>query len=233
LTSEDVVELSVGSRSVHAPVGVMPGQAAGGVTLALGFGRTKAGSVGTDVGVDAGTLRTSSALHGGPGLGVRKTGTRYALACTQDHHNLEGRPLLRRGTLEEFRKHPEFAQEMGETPPRSLTLYPDHPFPNYAWGMAIDLGACVGCNACVAACVAENNISVVGKAQVAHGREMQWLRIDRYFAGDLDAPEILHQPVPCMQCENAPCEVVCPVNATVHSSEGLNDMVYNRCVGTR
>jgi MoCo/4Fe-4S cofactor protein with predicted Tat translocation signal len=233
VTSEDVVELSVGSRSVHAAVWVMPGQAAGTLTLALGFGRTKAGSVGTDVGVDAGTLRTSSALHGGPGLGVRKTGTRYALACTQNHHSMEGRPLVRRGTLAEFRAHPEFAQEMGETPPRSLTLFPEHPYPNYAWGMAIDLGACVGCNACAAACVAENNISVVGKDQVRNSREMQWIRIDRYFAGDLDAPEILHQPVPCMQCENAPCEVVCPVHATVHSSEGLNDMVYNRCVGTR
>ena len=234
LTSEDVVELSVGSRSVHAPVWVMPGQAPDSVAVALGFGRTKAGSVGSDVGFDAGTLRTSDAFHGGAGLSLRKTGARYALACTQDHHSMEGRPLVRRATLAEFRAHPEFAREMVEVPPRSQTLYPDeHPFVSYAWGMAVDLNACIGCNACVAACVAENNISVVGKDQVARGREMQWLRIDRYFAGDLDAPEMLHQPVPCMHCENAPCEVVCPVNATVHSSEGLNNMVYNRCVGTR
>jgi MoCo/4Fe-4S cofactor protein with predicted Tat translocation signal len=234
LTSEDVVELSIGSRSVHAPVWVMPGQAPDSVAVALGFGRTKAGSVGSGVGFDAGALRMSGALHGGPGLSVRKTGTRYGLACTQDHHSMEGRPLVRRATLAEFRAHPEFAREMGETPPQSLSFFPDeHPYHGYAWGMAIDLGACIGCNACVSACVAENNVSVVGKAQVAHGREMQWLRIDRYFAGDPDAPEILHQPVPCMHCENAPCELVCPVNATVHSSEGLNDMVYNRCVGTR
>jgi len=155
------------------------------------------------------------------------------LASTQDHQTMAGRPLVRRATLDEYRAHPDFAAEMGEAPPRSMSLFPDKPYPGNAWGMTIDLGACIGCNACVAACVAENNISVVGKEQVAHGREMQWIRIDRYYAGDLDAPEILHQPVPCMQCENAPCEVVCPVNATVHSSEGLNDMVYNRCVGTR
>jgi molybdopterin-containing oxidoreductase family iron-sulfur binding subunit len=155
------------------------------------------------------------------------------LASTQDHQTMAGRPLVRRATLDEYRAHPKFAAEMGEAPPRSMSLFPEKPYPGNAWGMSIDLGACIGCNACVAACVAENNISVVGKEQVANGREMQWIRIDRYYAGELDAPEILHQPVPCMQCENAPCEVVCPVNATVHSSEGLNDMVYNRCVGTR
>jgi Fe-S-cluster-containing dehydrogenase component len=233
VASGDVVELGFHGRTVRAPVWISPGHAPGSVTVALGFGRTHLGRVGDDVGFNAGAIRPSDALAGGSGLTVAKTGARAVLASTQDHQTMAGRPLVRRATLDEYRAHPGFAAEMGETPPRSMSLFPDKPYPGNAWGMAIDLGACIGCNACVAACVAENNISVVGKEQVARGREMQWIRIDRYYAGDLDAPEILHQPVPCMQCENAPCEVVCPVNATVHSSEGLNDMVYNRCVGTR
>ncbi len=233
VASGDVVELGFHGRTVRAPAWVTPGQARDSVTVALGFGRTHLGRVGDGVGFDAGAIRPSDALDGGAGLTLVPTGARAVLASTQDHQTMAGRPVVRRATLAEYRANPEFAKEMGEAPPRSLTLYPDKPYPDNAWGMTIDLGACIGCNACVAACVAENNISVVGKEQVAHGREMQWIRIDRYYAGDLDAPEILHQPVPCMQCENAPCELVCPVNATVHSSEGLNDMVYNRCVGTR
>jgi MoCo/4Fe-4S cofactor protein with predicted Tat translocation signal len=233
VASGDVVELGFHGRTVRAPVWIAPGHARDSVTVALGFGRTHLGRVGDHVGFDAGAIRPSDALDGGSGLTVVKTRTQAVLASTQDHQTMAGRPLVRRATLDEYRAHPDFATEMGEAPPRSLTLYPDKPYPGNAWGMAIDLGACIGCNACVAACVAENNISVVGKDQVANGREMQWIRIDRYYAGDLDEPEILHQPVPCMQCENAPCEVVCPVNATVHSSEGLNEMTYNRCVGTR
>jgi molybdopterin-containing oxidoreductase family iron-sulfur binding subunit len=233
VASGDVVELGFHGRTVRAPVWISPGHAPGSVTVALGFGRTHLGRVGDDVGFNAGAIRPSDALDGGSGLTLVTTGTRMLLASTQDHQTMAGRPLVRRATLDEYRAHPEFAAEPGEAPPRSMSLFPDKPYPGNAWGMAIDLGACIGCNACVAACVAENNISVVGKEQVANGREMQWIRIDRYYAGELDAPEILHQPVPCMQCENAPCEVVCPVNATVHSSEGLNDMVYNRCVGTR
>jgi molybdopterin-containing oxidoreductase family iron-sulfur binding subunit len=146
---------------------------------------------------------------------------------------MEGRNLVRAGTLEEYRKDPHFIHTMGHEPPRELTLYPEHKYEGYAWGMAIDLNACTGCSACVTACQAENNIPVVGKREVATGREMHWLRIDGYYGGSPDSPEMYHQPVLCMHCENAPCEVVCPVAATSHSSEGLNEMVYNRCVGTR
>jgi molybdopterin-containing oxidoreductase family iron-sulfur binding subunit len=145
---------------------------------------------------------------------------------------MEGRDLVRTATLEEYRRHPDFAKR-GHGSKKDLSLYPAYPYDKYAWGMSIDLSACVGCNACVVACQSENNIPVVGKPQVLAGREMHWLRIDRYYEGDLDNPSIVHQPVPCMHCERAPCEVVCPVNATVHSDGGLNDMVYNRCVGTR
>jgi Fe-S-cluster-containing dehydrogenase component len=155
------------------------------------------------------------------------------LACTQDHQSMENRPLVLRATESEYRKDPHFAHREIEEPSREESMFPSFSYPGHAWGMAIDLATCIACNACVAACVAENNIPVVGKEQVAKGREMHWIRVDRYFAGGLDTPQILHMPVPCMHCENAPCEVVCPVNATVHSSEGLNDMVYNRCVGTR
>ena len=135
--------------------------------------------------------------------------------------------------VEAYRRDPSIAEHAGHGRPHGISLYPEHEYDGYKWGMAIDLDACIGCNACVVACQAENNIPVVGKDQVLRSREMHWLRIDPYFAGDLDDPRIYHQPVPCMHCEQAPCEVVCPVNATVHSAEGLNDMVYNRCVGTR
>jgi molybdopterin-containing oxidoreductase family iron-sulfur binding subunit len=146
---------------------------------------------------------------------------------------MEGRNLIRSATLAEFQKNPEFAREMAEEPAPGLSLYPGFKYEGYAWGMAIDLNACTGCNACVVACQAENNSPIVGKDQVTRGREMHWLRIDRYYQGGLENPSVLHQPVMCQQCENAPCEPVCPVGATLHSSEGLNDMVYNRCIGTR
>src|SRR5207253_3160129 len=146
---------------------------------------------------------------------------------------LGSRDLVIAGTVSEFQKDPHFENENIFTPPKDLTLYPNYQYSEYAWGMAIDLNACVGCNACIIGCQAENNIPVVGKVEVNHGRHMHWLRVDTYYQGDRANPKAYFQPVPCMHCENAPCEYVCPVGATVHSSEGLNDMVYNRCVGTR
>jgi molybdopterin-containing oxidoreductase family iron-sulfur binding subunit len=233
LANGDVVELARGDRTVRTPVWIVPGHAADALTLTLGWGRSRTGRVATGVGVDVSPLRTAAAPAGGGGVTVRKIGEQAILATTQDHQTMEGRPIVRTATLEEYRHHPDFAQHVTEVPGKDDSLYPAVEYPGYAWGMTIDLSACIGCNACTAACVAENNISVVGKSEVLRGREMHWIRVDRYYTGDLDAPETVHMPVPCMQCENAPCEVVCPVNATNHSSEGLNDMVYNRCVGTR
>ena len=236
LANEDVVELAFKGRTVHAPVWIVPGQAENSVTLTLGYGRTAAGHVGTGQGVNAYALRTSDAMGFGTGLEVRKIeGAKWQLASAQMHQSLAGRDVYRTGTLEEFRKKPNFAPEKSDEPKKDDTLYPpDHTYPGYAWGMAIDLNTCIGCNACVIACQSENNIPIVGKGEVINGREMHWIRVDGYFAGkDLDHPEFYHQPVPCMHCENAPCEVVCPVEATVHSPEGLNEQVYNRCIGTR
>jgi len=233
LANEEVVELSHGGRTLRAPIWIMPAHPDDSVTVHLGYGRKRAGRAGTGAGFDAYALRTAGSPWFAAGLEIKKTGERYALASTQHHHSMEGRNLVRSGTIEEYRSHPEFVHEMAEDPPRELTLYPEHPSEGYAWGMAIDLNACTGCNACVVACQAENNSPVVGKREVAGGREMHWIRIDRYYKGGLDTPETYHQPVLCMHCEKAPCEPVCPVGATLHSNEGLNDMVYNRCVGTR
>ncbi len=231
LQSEDTVELKYEGRSILAPVWVMPGHANECVTAFLGYGRKRSGRVGTGTGFDAGWIRPLSTQWFGSGLTVRKTGARWPLAATQHHSSMEGRDLVRVATLEEYRKNPAFAQKDVEANP--LSLYPSVKYEGYQWGMAIDLNACTGCGACVVACQAENNISVVGKTEVLLGREMHWIRIDRYYEGTLDDPKTYYEPVPCMHCENAPCEVVCPVGATVHSSEGLNEMVYNRCVGTR
>jgi len=234
VAGSDNVELTYKGRKLRAPVFIQPGHADGSVTLHLGYGRTRTGRVGKDMGFNAYGLRTSEALWQDFGLELRPAGGASQLASTQNFHVLDSRRhIIREADIREFRKNPAASNEGAEDPPRELTLYPEHKYDGYAWGMAIDLNACTGCGACVLACVAENNIPVVGKEQVAAQRAMHWLRVDSYYQGSLQSPAIYNQPVPCMQCENAPCELVCPVQATAHSSEGLNDMVYNRCVGTR
>jgi MoCo/4Fe-4S cofactor protein with predicted Tat translocation signal len=228
----DVIELRYEGRTLRAPAWIVPGHADECVTLHFGYGRTRAGKVGNGAGFNAYAIRTANAPTFGTGVEIRNLGTRYTLACTQFHHSMEGRDLVRAATLVEYRKNPDFAR--GEQHHESEgSLYPGFKSEGHAWGMSIDVNACIGCNACVVACQAENNIAVVGKTEVTHGREMHWLRIDRYYKGSPENPQTYHQPVPCMHCENAPCELVCPVGATSHSHEGLNDMVYNRCVGTR
>jgi MoCo/4Fe-4S cofactor protein with predicted Tat translocation signal len=233
LSNQEVVTLSYHERTVEAPVLIVPGYPDNAVTVHLGYGRTHAGRVGGGIGFNANALRTSDAPWVGTGVEIRKTPKTYQLVTTQSHYTMDGRNLVRVGTIGEFHHKPEFVKEMGEDPAPVMTLYPPVKYDGRAWGMTIDLSSCIGCNACTIACQAENNIPVVGKKQVGIGREMHWIRVDRYYTGELDNPETVHQPVPCMQCENAPCEPVCPVGATVHSKEGLNDMVYNRCVGTR
>ncbi len=237
LKTEDLVTLEINGKQVTAPVWIQAGHADNSVTTFFGYGRKRAGRAGTGVGFDMYPLFYSANSYVASGK-VRKAGGTYKLASTQGYQTMETpdgstRPLVRTASMEEYRKEPDFAKD--EEPPKALTLYPGFDYnkePN-AWGMAIDLNACVGCNNCIVACQSENNIPVVGKEQVVKGRHMHWLRVDAYYEGDRDNPKAYFQPVPCQQCENAPCELVCPVGATTHSTEGLNDMVYNRCIGTR
>jgi len=237
LREGDIIDLRYRGNHVRMPVFVVPGHPAQAVTVFFGYGRRNVGRVGSAVGgseqFNAFLLRTSDAPWFGSGLEIVKTGDHYPLATTQEHHSMEGRAPVRVASLEEYKARPAVIHEQGHTPPRTLTLYPEHEYTGYKWGMAIDLSSCTGCSVCTIACQAENNIPVIGKDQVLRSREMHWIRVDHYFAGNPENPESFHQPVPCMQCENAPCETVCPVAATTHSSEGLNDMTYNRCVGTR
>jgi len=256
----DVVEIKLRGRSVSGPIWVQPGQADFSLGLALGYGRKGTGRVGRGVGFDVYPLRASSAENFAVGATLHQTAMSYTIACTQDHWSMEGRPIIREANLEQFRAHPHFAKSMDmEKPPVVEPLYPN-PLDElkkkglHQWGMSIDLNLCVGCSACMMACQSENNVPIVGKDQVRRGREMHWLRIDRYYSGDpnkrerfatfnveekqqfeqwIDDPQVVTQPMLCQHCEAAPCENVCPVNATVHDQEGLNLMVYNRCVGTR
>jgi molybdopterin-containing oxidoreductase family iron-sulfur binding subunit len=230
----DVLSLEWQGRRVQAPVWVQPGHADECVTLPLGYGRTRGGRVADGRGFDAYSMRRNDAPWTGEGLNAAKMTDSYSLVTTQHHHSMEGRDIVRSLTAAALAADPKAVSKMGEPPPRpDQTLYPPMPQGVYQWGMSIDIAACVGCNACVIACQSENNIPVVGKDQVSRGRAMQWIRVDRYYSGSLDEPETHLQPVTCMHCENAPCEPVCPVAATAHSAEGLNEQVYNRCIGTR
>jgi len=223
LANGDLVEVSIAGRSVVGPAWIMPGQAPNTVALFFGYGRSAGGRIACNLGYSAFAVRPVEPLAFAPGDIRRASGTR-ALATTQSHHRMEGFDFVREVSAE----HPTLLPAK-----EPVSLYPDWRSPDYAWGMVIDLDRCIGCNACVTACNVENNVLVVGKEQVAMGRDMLWLRIDRYYEGDIENPRSFFQPVPCMHCEKAPCEMGCPVHATVHSPEGVNQMVYNRCIGTR
>ncbi len=231
--NEDLITLNAGGRELEIVVSVLPGVAENVIALELGYGRQKLGRIGNGSGFDVYSFMNapdSYALHG---VKVNKTGRTYPLANTQDHNSMEGRPIILEADLDEYRKEPEFAKEAVKHPPL-VSLWDEKKYDHgYQWGMAIDLSTCSGCNTCVVACQAENNIPIIGKEEVKKGREMHWIRLDRYFKGDPDNPEMLFQPMGCQHCENAPCEQVCPVQATLHDDEGLNVMTYNRCVGTR
>lgn len=259
--SEDLVSVTVNGTSVEIPAWVQPGHADNSISLTVGYGRTGIGRV-ADVTVDSSELLGGSETQGGvntyplratAGLfsagNVSSTGKTLKIACVQDHHSLEGRDMYRQATLEQYKENPDYAsflsqhtyevpgmaeaEEMGEDKPISLfneQIYSDS---EPQWGMAIDLNSCFGCGVCIIACQSENNIPVIGKKEVSRGREMHWIRNDRYYVGDVDSPQTVHQPVPCMHCELAPCEQVCPVAATTHSEDGMNQMTYNRCIGTR
>jgi molybdopterin-containing oxidoreductase family iron-sulfur binding subunit len=237
----DVVAIESGGATISLPAFILPGQAKGSVGVSVGWGRTHAGRIGTGLGVNVYALRRADALWRHEAH-VTATGGTIELATTQDHHVVDSlgkkeeairaEELIRTGSLAQYKAHPEFAKEMAEVP-APAPLWTLHEYKGHKWGMAIDLSACTACNACTIACQAENNIPVVGKREVLRGREMHWIRVDRYFEGDPDEARVAFQPMACQHCENAPCEQVCPVAATVHDHEGLNVMIYNRCVGTR
>jgi MoCo/4Fe-4S cofactor protein with predicted Tat translocation signal len=233
LVDGQIVNFKRGNFIVEMPVMVQPGHADDSVTALLGYGREQCGHVGKDVGYNAYPLRTTAACYIATDLTLEKTDRFETLVSTQTQDSMENRHPIVEATFDEFRKNPKFVEEVVESP-EPTGLYPQMVWDKgYQWGMSIDLTSCIGCHACTIACQAENNIPIVGKDQVRRGRHMHWIRVDRYYTGSIDDAEVVTQPLPCMQCENAPCENVCPVDATVHSPEGLNEMVYNRCVGTR
>jgi molybdopterin-containing oxidoreductase family iron-sulfur binding subunit len=250
VTNGDVIAITVDGRVLNIAVYVLPGQPVGVVGLPLGYGRKAAGHVGNELGFNTYFIRTTGAMDVAGGAEVKKTGQTYKLVMTQDHHIMDeigawGRDvrvgekghsgkIIHEATLAEYKENPK-APHKGSHHGVALQLYepPTQYNEPHAWGMAIDMNACIGCNACTIACQAENNIPTVGKHEVGASREMHWIRVDRYFKGGIDDPDVVFQPMACVHCENAPCEQVCPASATMHDSEGLNVMVYNRCIGTR
>jgi Fe-S-cluster-containing dehydrogenase component len=231
--TEDVVEVASGSRAVQLPAYVIPGHADGAVSVHLGYGQRIAPGEGL-VGTDVYPLRTTQAPWFVSGVALKRTGAQKPLALTQEHWTMDGRDLALQAPVASFGAALRSGEPLVHAEAEELTsLYTPFEYKGNKWAMAIDLTRCTGCSACVVACQSENNTPTVGEIDVRKGREMHWLRIDRYFSGDPAEPEAITQPVACVHCENAPCEYVCPVNATVHSDEGLNEMVYNRCVGTR
>jgi molybdopterin-containing oxidoreductase family iron-sulfur binding subunit len=234
LKTGDIIKIS---NKVEIPVVVQPGQNYGVISVALNYGRTAAGKVAEEVGVDMYpfVIKANKNLqYFQTGINISKTGKSVQLAQTQTHHTMEGREIVRETTLAEYAVKPNAGNESHEEfETTHQTLYPDVKYDSFHWGLGIDLNSCTGCGACVMACQAENNVAVVGKEQVTKRRIMHWLRVDRYYTGPAETPSVLFQPVMCQQCDNAPCENVCPVAATNHSNEGLNQMAYNRCIGTR
>ena len=232
----DLLTVTVKDKSITGPVWITPNQAKHSATVFFGYGRTASGRVGNRIGYSAYTIQDAATPFTAAAT-VSKAGGHYEIANTQDTQTMQDRAPVRAAEFAEYKEHPNFPTMEEKPVPKELSLYPasEWTYPDHKWGMTIDLNICTGCSACAIACQAENNIAVVGKDQVSRGRHMHWIRIDQYYSGNgsLDEPETYNQPVPCMHCENAPCEVVCPVAATVHSKEGINQMVYNRCVGTR
>ena len=242
VTNNDLVEVKLPHGTVTLPVFLQPGLADSFISVSLGYGRTRAGLIGTGIGVDVTPLLTAGSLTGGrvfPGATVTKSGGTYALITTQEQHSLDDtflkdlhlkRKIIREGTFQEYEKNPKF---LHEEKTELFSIAKEVEYSGVKWAMAIDLNKCTGCNACVASCNVENNVPIVGKEQVGSGRLMHWIRIDRYYSGTDADPALSHQPMLCQHCDNAPCENVCPVSATTHSPDGLNQMVYNRCVGTK
>jgi molybdopterin-containing oxidoreductase family iron-sulfur binding subunit len=238
-----IVKVSYRGVDIELPVWVVPGHADDVATVFFGYGRTHSGKIADGLGFDVYPFRFSDGMSGGSGVTITKSDKPiYPIACTQEHQSIDPkligeRGIIMAGSIGEYVKNPRFIHEgRGEkaaAEEAKASMNPEYSYPQYRWAMSIDTSVCTGCNGCVVACVSENNIAVVGKEEVHRERELHWLRIDRYYRGDADNPEVYHQPVPCMQCEEAPCEPVCPVGATSHSGDGLNDMTYNRCVGTR